>query len=148
MLACGLIVIIAYLLVAYWLKISYAPPEMSQVEPKVAGAKLLLRRPFVRFINSDFSVIVDDNVFSDLADTADNTERSPIEIYENDRPLGPAHSVQAYIGKMGHGRFSHWRLNHTVFVFSSSDNSDPQTNGRAYWAVNPTVSNSPPPKPD
>ena len=105
-LVCALIAIAAYLLVAYWLKISYVPPFVSKVEPKVAGAKLLLHRPFVRFLNSDFSVIASDNLFGGLADSVDNNERSPIEIYENDKQLGPAHSQHADVARIGHGRFS------------------------------------------
>jgi hypothetical protein len=32
------------------------------------------------------------------------------------------------------GRFSHSKDGNTVFIFSSSDNSDPNTNGRIYKA--------------
>jgi hypothetical protein len=143
-LACAIVAIAAYVLTAYWLKISYVPPIVPDADPKVAGAKLLLRRPFQRFLDSDFGVIARDDSFVNLADTADNNERSPIEIYENDKPLGPAHSSHAGVAKIGHGRFSHWgRKDSTIFVFSSSDNTDPQTNGRAYWAVKPGIPDSP-----
>jgi len=142
-LVCALVAIAAYLLVAYWLKISYVPPIVSKVEPKVAGTKLLLQRPFVRFLDSDFGVIATDNLFVSLADSVDNNDRSPIEIYENDKRLGPAHSHHTDVARTGHGRFSHWRNGGAIFVFSSSDNSDPQTNGRAYWAVKPDISDSP-----
>ncbi|WP_426441946.1 hypothetical protein [Bradyrhizobium genosp. P] len=86
--------------------------------------------------------------FGDLADesTADNESRSPIVIYKDDKPLGPAHSTpHTDIAALGHGRFSHWKGNYSVFVFSSSDNTDPRTNGRTYWAVK---SATPPPLPD
>jgi hypothetical protein len=144
-LACAMVAIAAYVLTAYWLKISYVPPIVPDADPKVAGAKFLLRRPFMRFLDSDFGVIARDELFVDLADSADNNERSPIEIYENDKPLGPAHSSHAGVVKIGHGRFSHWERNKVaIIVFSSSDNTDPQTNGRAYWAVRPNVPDSPP----
>jgi hypothetical protein len=139
---CALVAMAAYLLVAHWLKLSYVPPVISKIEPKVAGTKSLLRRPFVRFLNSDFGVIAKDHSFTSLADSVDNNERSPIEIYENDMRLGPAHSTHASVAKIGHGRYSHWRNDGVIFVFSSSDNSDPQTNGRAYWAVRPDISDS------
>jgi hypothetical protein len=133
---CAIVAIAAYALTAYWLKVSYLPPVRSETEPKVAGTKLLLRRPYLRFLDSDFV---------GLADTADNNERSPVQIYEDDKPLGPAHSSHAGVAKTGRGRFSHWERNGgAIFVFSSSDNSDPQTNGRAYWAVKPGMSDSPP----
>jgi hypothetical protein len=143
-LVCAIVAIAAYVLTAYWLKISYVPPIVPDAEPKVVGEKFLLRRPFLRFLDSDFGVIARDELFVKFADTADNNERSPIEIYENDKPLGPAHNDHAGVAKMGHGRFSHWARNkESIFVFSSSDNTDPQTNGRAYWAVKPGIPDSP-----
>lgn len=59
--------------------------------------------------------------------------RSPVLIYEDDKPLGPAHSNFAEISKIGHGHFNHWT--DQGFIFSTSDGSDPNRNGRRYWAV-------------
>lgn len=101
------------------------------------GEKVLLRRPFVRFLNSEFGGIARDDTFIELADAADNNKRSPIEIYEDERPIGPPHSTHAAIARLGRGRYSHWSNGGALFIFSSSDNSDPQKNGRAYWAVKP-----------
>ena len=98
---------------------------------------MLLRRPFVRFLSSEFAAIARDETFAILADSPDNNERSPIEIYEDERPIGPSYSVHADVAQIGRGYYSHWRNNGAIFLFSSSDNSDPQTNGRAYWAVKP-----------
>jgi hypothetical protein len=50
--------------------------------------------------------------------------------------LGPAHSDHKIIWTDGRGRFSHWS---TFIVFSASDNSDPNTNGRTYKMVQPTA---------
>lgn len=66
--------------------------------------------------------------------TADdpNTELSSKYIlFENEKPLTPAlsHEDICYVGK---GRYSVWN-NHVVF--SSSDNSDPNHNGRSYSLV-------------
>jgi hypothetical protein len=139
-LLCAIVATTAYLLAAYWLKISYVPPIVPDTDPKVAGVKFLFQRPFLRFLDSDFGVIARDDLFVSLADTADNNERSPIEIYENNTPLGPAHSAHADVAKIGHGLFSHWERNKgAIFVFSSTDNTDPQTNGRTYWAVKPDI---------
>jgi hypothetical protein len=139
---CLIALMAVYLMIAGWLKITYVSPFESKAEPAVAGQKFLLRRPFVRFLGSDFSVSVPDERFAELADTVDNDYRSNIEIYEDGRKLGPAHSVHADVAKIGHGLFSHWRFNSAIFLFSSSDNSDPQTNGRAYWVVKPDASAS------
>jgi hypothetical protein len=68
-------------------------------------------------------------------DPAVNNARSPVLIYEEGRQLGPAHSNFADISKLGHGRFSYWT--DQGFLFSTSDGSDPNRNGRRYWAVAP-----------
>jgi len=60
---------------------------------------------------------------------------SPVMIYEEGKPLGPAHSNFADISKLGHGRFSYWIGQ--GLIFSTSDGSDPNSNGRRYWAVVP-----------
>jgi hypothetical protein len=61
---------------------------------------------------------------------------SPIEVYENDKLLGPSvHGDLGSIAASGAGRYSHW--NNEGLIFSTSDNSDPRKNGRTYWAVMP-----------
>lgn len=61
---------------------------------------------------------------------------SPVLVYEDDKLLGPAvHGNLGSIARDGGGRYSHW--NHEGLIFSASDNSDPRTNGRKYWAVLP-----------
>ena len=67
--------------------------------------------------------------------TDENDRRSPVMIYEEGRPLGPAHSNFADISKLGHGRFAHWT--DQGLIFSTSDGTDPNRNGRRYWAVVP-----------
>ena len=67
-----------------------------------------------------------------VSDSSPTPVRSTYLMCENGYRLGPGHSPHVDIAAKGRGRFSHWG---TVFVFSASDNSDPNTNGRAYWAV-------------
>ena len=67
-----------------------------------------------------------------VGDTADESCRSRLVLYEDDRPLGPAHSLHEDIRHLGGGRYSHW---HGNIYFSSSDHSDPRTNGREYKIV-------------
>jgi hypothetical protein len=70
-----------------------------------------------------------------VADTPENRTRSPIAIYENDRPLGPPHSSTTEIKSHGRGRYVHWEQS---LYFSSSDNTDPRSNGRQYsWTYGP-----------
>jgi hypothetical protein len=56
-------------------------------------------------------------------------EASGVLLFENDRPLGPAHALHADIAAVGGGRDSHW--NGSLY-FSTPDGSDPRPNGRAY----------------
>lgn len=73
------------------------------------------------------------------ADTAGNPERSKLQLYEDGVPLGPAHAGHDTINELGLGRYSHWYNGTQLIVFSSSDNSDPNTNGRVYRFTDPTI---------
>jgi 16S rRNA G966 N2-methylase RsmD len=63
------------------------------------------------------------------ADSAEAPRRSRLMLYEDGRMLGLAHSLHAHIGRFGKGRFSHYGAN---LYLSTSDNTDPNTNGRIY----------------
>jgi len=64
-----------------------------------------------------------------LSDSADDPFISGLDLFENGAALGPAHTYHQDIHARGLGRYSHW---HNTLYFSSSDNSDPRTNGRDY----------------
>jgi hypothetical protein len=128
----ALLGIAVYVILALWLKYSYMDPALMGRE--VA----LLPRPFERFGNAAVASSAHHAVgsFDALADSEDNEQRSPVILYEDGTPLaGPAHSSHADIANIGRGRFSHWKGQ--GFVFSASDNSDPNTNGRTYRAAVP-----------
>lgn len=57
------------------------------------------------------------------------SDGSPLILFEDEAPIGPAHSLHDDIRRQGGGRFSHWDGN---LWFSTSDNSDPRSNGRKY----------------
>jgi hypothetical protein len=64
---------------------------------------------------------------------APDPARWRVELFEDDKPLGPAGSLHADIRERGRGAWSHWDFGGTTRVmFSTSDNSDPNTNGRRY----------------
>lgn len=69
--------------------------------------------------------------FEAWSDDLEHPYRSPLRIEEDGVPLGPAHSLHALIRDEGLGRFSHWGPQQ-VLLFSASDNSDPNRNGRLY----------------
>lgn len=67
-------------------------------------------------------------------DSIADPSASPIRLFENGVELGAAHSVHQDIRTLGAGRFSDWDTG--VIYFSSSDNSDPRSNGRIYtWGT-------------
>lgn len=66
--------------------------------------------------------------YAGWADTV-GQQHSPLMVYENGRALGPAHAIHDNIRNLGQGRLSHWG---GKLYFSTSDNSDPNTNGRQY----------------
>jgi hypothetical protein len=116
---------------SYWV----AVPE---IDPAPKGKIVVqLVRPFEQH---DHASVVRPDATRSLDDVGDDSQieddaRSPVTIYENGRPLGPGHSNFSDIARLGGGRFAHWRGK--GIVFSSSDNSDPNDNGRSYWAVLP-----------
>jgi predicted O-methyltransferase YrrM len=78
---------------------------------------------------------------TELGDTMSSLTRSRIRLFEDDLELGPAHSLHKAIRNHGNGRFSHWStserttgegLSESVLMFSTSDNTDPNHNGRRY----------------
>lgn len=68
-------------------------------------------------------------------DTSADPTASELQLLEDGRSLGPAHSAHDAIRTDGRGRFSHWN-EATALYFSTSDGSDPRTNGRGYEVIN------------
>ena len=108
------------------------PPKIT---PCVDGDTITLKRPFTKLSPSGFDYYAPAPFLDDRADTVEDQLRSPYLICENDLTLGPAHTVHVEISQLGQGRFSHWK--DVGFIFSSSDGTNPQTNGRTYRAVKP-----------
>lgn len=67
--------------------------------------------------------------FAEFADDNIDHMRSSLMVYEDGKPLGIAHCLHDAISNHGCGRFSHWGGD---LVFSASDNTDPNVNGRRY----------------
>jgi hypothetical protein len=123
-----------YLPVAFMVGRSYVPKPMPD---GAAVEKLLVITPVHRHAYRAQTYRLEGYADSDL-----NNQRSPVMVYEDMTPLGPARAQRAEVEDLGRGRFYHstvagapesWRY----VVFSTSDNSDPRTNGRSYWAVVP-----------
>jgi hypothetical protein len=107
-----------YFAIAVYVKYSYVPLPT----PKFARS-------------SGYSFIATEFGLDEIADSPENPTRSPVILLENGKPLGPPHSAHADIRDIGHGRFSHWRG--IGIIFSASDNSNPNVNGRKYDIMTP-----------
>jgi len=121
-----------YFPLAIWFKFSYQAP------PPPPGARLVVRlqRPFPAFLDGNLAFIATEPSLNHLADSEEASATSPVILYENDTALGPPHAPHVDIFETGRGLFSHWR-NSDGFVFSSTDGTNPNTNGRQYRAVIP-----------
>lgn len=67
--------------------------------------------------------------FDGASDAEADRMASRVMMFEDGKPLGLAHCLHDHIRKHGRGRFSHWGRS---VIFSASDNSDPNSNGRRY----------------
>src|SRR5215218_2980703 len=120
-----------YFVAMHWLKA--ADPVV--ISPTIRGQIIRLHPPFAAHGRG---VIAPDYWWSSIADSESDRCRSPVIIYENDLPLGPLHSSSSDIAGSGEGRAAHWRSTddpliydgRSAFVFSSTDNTDPSSNGR------------------
>src|SRR6185437_6658743 len=73
-----------------------------------------------------------------FADTDDNGHRASLRLYENGVRLGPANASASDIENKGQGRYRYVQANMgRILIFSTSDNSDPNTNGRTYFVDDP-----------
>lgn len=118
------ILLISFFATLYWLNNS--APLCPQ------GEAVALKAPFHKF-GTGVAYTAEAAALDSVADTNTAPTRSTYLLCENGNTLGPAHSLHAEIAAKGKGRFSHWSA--IGFIFSASDNSDPNTNGRSYWVV-------------
>lgn len=95
--------------------------------PPTLPAEQVLTGPFQRGVGQLWHASIPE--YSSVADSTGAGEVSPLMLYEDDTALGPAHATHAQIRSNGEGRYSHWGDD---LYFSTSDNSDPNTNGRRY----------------
>jgi hypothetical protein len=98
------------------------------------GTATALTRPFDKFGLPGFAYVKALPKLNSGGDAPEAPARSNLLVCENSNLLGPMHTGHVEIAKDGHGRYSHWADN---LVFSASDNTDPNTNGRTYSVVQP-----------
>jgi hypothetical protein len=98
-----------------------------------SGPAYALQAPFQKHGAGGAAYIAAAPLLKSDSDTSEGPTRSTYLVCENRYALGPAHSLHTDISTKGKGRFSHWGPD--GFIFSTSDNSDPNTNGRIYLAT-------------
>jgi hypothetical protein len=122
-----------YFPLARWLQTTYVS------RPGASGDHAIrLTRPFEHYGGSGSAFIAGNSLFNSFSDTLKALEQSPVLLYEGNKLLGPAHSSHTDIAEQGGGRYSHWQ-DYGV-VFSASDGTNPNQNGRIYWLVLPSGS--------
>jgi hypothetical protein len=97
------------------------------------GRTMTLNRPFAKFSGLAYSKDVA-GIVDIPGDAADALTRSRLLLCQDGMLFGSAHTMHDEVAKQGRGRFSHWG---NYLVFSTPDNSDPNSNGRLYVAVEP-----------
>jgi hypothetical protein len=122
----------AYLPIALRLQHSYVPPTHRLPPPRLAALAWPLG-PITPYGHGGIAFHAHVDVFGALEEDNEAEQHSPVVLYEDGRPLGPAHSLIADVIRKGGGRYTH--LKGVGMVFSSSDNTDPSKNGRHYTAM-------------
>jgi hypothetical protein len=96
------------------------------------SSSITLKGPFKKENGQAYVALLPD--LKEVADSMESLRRSPYLLCEDDMAFGEPHTSHNVIRRSGRGNFSHW--NDAVY-FSSSDGSDPNTNGREYTLVRP-----------
>jgi SAM-dependent methyltransferase len=69
-----------------------------------------------------------------LGDTPQHPSQSGLRLFEDGEELGPRHALHDQVRGIGGGAYSHWTRR---LYLSTSDNSDPQANGKSYHVLAP-----------
>ncbi len=96
------------------------------------GANAVIIEPGDVRPRAGLAYIINLPLSADEADSSDALRRSNWVLLEDSIALGPAHATHREIETLGGGRYSHWN---SSLIFSSSDGSDPRTNGRRYVLI-------------
>jgi hypothetical protein len=126
--------------VAYGIFLAVAPlvASKSSFARPIPNSRQLIA--FEQLWPDRFVYRVSAELWREFEDADEANQRSPLVIYENDKPLALPHSDHNDIEKFGHGRYAH--LKGQGILMSTSDNSDPRTNGRRYYVAVPDQSSA------
>jgi hypothetical protein len=119
-----LVLFATYFSIAIYFRRTYVPV------PPQTSSRIWLTGPFIPFIAGGSAYIAELPKFNYLADSLDDQFRSPLVLYEDEQPVGPAHSEHLDISALGKGRYSQWK-DHGL-IFSATNNSNPNDNWKRY----------------
>lgn len=109
------------------------PDPTGQVSSEGTIARIALVPPFEHEIGecwlARLGAIAESMALRAMADEDLSPRRSTVRLSEDGKRLGPPHSSHALIRNEGRGAFAHWK---DSLYFSSSDGTDPNTNGKRY----------------
>ena len=106
---------------------------MDRSGPRCSLAEALVLKPPFKKFGVGFAYVAEAPSLASYSDTLAAQTESRFLICEDGHVLGPPHTLHAEIDAKGEGRFSHWDTA-SGFIFSASNNSDPNTNGKRYRA--------------
>lgn len=89
--------------------------------------KELLAGPFIH--QGEFGWVAQIKQHANSGDNKEKPRQSKLMLFENGVPLGFAHAPHSHIQAHGCSRYSHWG---DSLIFSTTDNSDPNSNERTY----------------
>ncbi|GGI23879.1 hypothetical protein [Bradyrhizobium guangdongense] len=117
----------------------YVPFALYFARQPVVQDEGLLQRPFPH--QGLYSWLARPLVPGSLTDSPDAPRAATLVVLEDGHPLGPGHTELSEITYNGSGRYRYWSSPQEgrILVFSTSDNSDPNTNGRTYRIVDPAA---------
>jgi hypothetical protein len=98
--------------------------------------EMMLRGPF-RKLNNSYSYAAIFNRPEFRADA--ESYQSTLLLYENGKPIGPAHAKLDDIAHKGNGRYSYSADKQFTLIFSTSENDDPNTSGKIYTISDPNA---------
>ncbi len=114
----------------------YATGEIEPLDQLVGAcqkwkdSRIELKKPYVQEAGLAHRVSLPR--LAEAADSIEAAHRSSFLLCEGENALPEPHSMLDNIRRYGRGRYSHWG---EYLYFSSSDGSDPNTNGREYALV-------------
>jgi len=118
------IAVLAFFVISLCTNCKKTDTQISQVLPKGPQSLDLIGLK----VDSGFAYKLSYNFLIE-GDSQAEPRISKLRLYENGVELGPAHSNHNDIRNYGLGQFSHWG---NELFFSTSDNSNPLSNGRKY----------------